>query len=119
MTNDSQQTPAPPELGAASGSALAAGPWHKGPANGGQGTAGERNGVAQWWDGDLLLIVVETNSGRDIAAVRISCDVHFFSVTDVSTGDEYSDWMPDQWAWWARISEPPPSEQNVRMSDGL
>jgi endonuclease YncB( thermonuclease family) len=106
------QTPDSPPLAAVTGSAHATLSWQKGPANGGVGTAGERGGVSQWYDGDLLLIIVETNSGREIAVVGISCDEDWFSVTDKSTGDEYDAWAPEQWAWWARLTDLPPIEPN-------
>jgi hypothetical protein len=78
--------------------------WHKGPASGGVGTAGSReDGTSLWWDGDLLLILVETNSGRETALVSISCDEHYFSVIDANTGDAYGDWGPESWSWWAKL----------------
>lgn len=109
------ETPAPEVLPPAVCSAFAAGPWQKGPANGGVGTAGEKGGVSQWYDGDLLMIVVETTRGREIAVVRISCDEDWFSVTDTSTGEEYDAWDPEQWAWWALINEAPPLKPNAQI----
>lgn len=88
--------------------------WHPGPANGGVGTAGEKNGVSQWWDGDILLIIVETNSGREFAVVHISADGDdYFEVRDASTGDDYDAWSPDEWSWWAKLDEKnlPPQPQ--------
>lgn len=79
--------------------------WHKGPAEGGQGTAGKNeDGVPQWWDGDRLLIIVETNQGREIAVVDISADEDYFDVRDASTGDTYDAWGPECWSWWAKLT---------------
>jgi endonuclease YncB( thermonuclease family) len=90
--------------------------WHKGPAEGGVGTAGANDdGVPQWWDGDRLLIVVETGDGREIAVVDISADEEYFDVRDASTGDTYDAWGPECWSWWARLDEkntPPASLPN-------
>lgn len=79
--------------------------WHKGPALGGIGTAGcLKDGTALWWDGELLLIVVDLGAGdMEIALVSISCDCDYFSVTDSTTGDSYDAWGPESWSWWAKI----------------
>lgn len=80
--------------------------WHKGPAEGGQGTAAKNeDGVPQWWDGDRLLIIVETDNGREIAVVDISADEDYFCVRDASTGDTYDAWGPGCWSWWAKLTE--------------
>lgn len=81
--------------------------WHKGPALGGVGTAGCReDGTALWWDGEMLLIVVDlSNNDREVALVHISCDEDYFSVTDVTTGDAYGEWGPESWSWWAKITD--------------
>jgi len=80
--------------------------WHKGPANGGKGTAGTASdGTPRWWSDERLIIVIETNMGREIAIVDIDCDVDDFSVKDASTGDDYDAWTPDSWAWWAKLTD--------------
>lgn len=79
--------------------------WHPGPARGGEGTAGAKDGVSQWFDGDLLLIIVETNGGREFAVVRIDCDEHYFSVYDASSGDDHAAWGPESWEWYAKLDE--------------
>ncbi len=80
--------------------------WRKGPANGGEGTAGTNDeGIPQWYDGDRLLIVIETNKGREVAVVDIDCDEHYFNVKDASSGDAYDAWEPKDWSWWAKLDK--------------
>lgn len=79
--------------------------WIKGPALGGEGTAGKNEeGVPQWYDGDRLLILIETNKGREIAVVDLDCDEHYFNVTDASSGDVYDAWEPSSWSWYAKLN---------------
>lgn len=81
--------------------------WHKGPALGGVGTAGTENGISQWYDGDHLLIIVDTDNGgnpvREIATVYINADEDLFEVRDASTHDIYDAWGPESWSWWAKL----------------
>lgn len=75
--------------------------WHKGTD---EGTAGKNSkGVAQWYDGDTLLAIVETNHGREISVVHISCDEHYFSLED-SNGEMWG-WGLDDIEWWARLDK--------------
>lgn len=79
--------------------------WHKGPASGGSGTAETASdGTPQWYDGDRLIILIETNHGQEIAVVDIDCDEHYFSAKDASSGDEYDAWGPESWSWWAKLT---------------
>ena len=90
--------------------------WIRGPANGGGGTAGIIDGVPNWWDGDLLLVIVETNSGRDVSAVRVSADGPYLSFLNPSTGEYDFGWDSEDIAWWAKIDEclpPNPTEQGT------
>jgi hypothetical protein len=77
--------------------------WMRGPANGGGGTAGIIDGVPNWWDGDLLLVVVETNAGRDVSAVRVSADGPHLSFVNAGTGDDDFGWGSEDIAWWAKL----------------
>lgn len=80
--------------------------WHEGPARGGQGTSGsDEDGYSRWYDGDRLMIIVETNVGRQMAIVDIDADEHYFRVTDASTEDSYDAWGPEDWSWWARLDK--------------
>lgn len=80
--------------------------WHKGPALGGEGTAGKNDeGVPQWYDGDRLLIIVEMTSGDEMAIVDIIADEDLFQVKDATTGDTYDAWEPAQWSWWAKFNK--------------
>lgn len=76
--------------------------WVKGPALGGVGTAGIKDGVPQWRDGDMLLVLVETNHGDELHVFYISCDEGFFSVED-SYGD--CPWEPECWSWYAVLKD--------------
>jgi hypothetical protein len=80
--------------------------WHEGPARGGLGTAGKNaDGVAQWFNGDRLLLIIDTNKGREIAVVDISADEDVFDVHDASTGDLFDAWEPHSWSWWAKLDK--------------
>ena len=80
--------------------------WHKGPAEAGAGTAETNDeGLPQWYSGDRLLIIIETNRGREIAVVDIDADEHYFRVTDASSGDIYDAWQPEDWSWWAKLTK--------------
>ncbi len=65
--------------------------WHKGPAGGGEGTAGkDENGAPLFYNDDRLLLIIETNKGREIAVVDIDCDEDYFDVRDAPTGEKES-----------------------------
>lgn len=75
--------------------------WHRGTD---EGTAGkDKDGKALWWDGDCLLVIVETNKGREIATVRISCDDEMFELYD-SNGDVFP-WELSDISWWAKLDK--------------
>lgn len=75
--------------------------WHKGTE---VGTAGKsKEGWPLWRDGDTLLAIVETNSGRETSVVHISCDEDYFSVED-SNGDIWG-WSIEDIEWWALLDE--------------
>lgn len=80
--------------------------WHKGPALGGGGTAGkdEDTEAPLFYNGDRLILIIETTEGREIAVVDISCDEDHFSVTDASSGDGFDAWGPESWSWWAVLN---------------
>lgn len=80
--------------------------WNKGPALGGEGTAGKNDeGIPQWYDGDRLLIIVETTGDDEMAIVDIVADEDLFQVKDATTGDTYDAWEPAQWSWWAKFNK--------------
>lgn len=106
--NEPQQThEMPPAVGLGSSDMFGASlEWRKGPAEDGEGTAGKNeDGVPQWWDGDRLLIIIETNNGREIAVVDISADEDAFDVRDASSGETYDAWGPECWSWWAKLTK--------------
>ena len=83
--------------------------WHKGPALGGGGTAGkDKDGNAIWNDGDQLLIIIKSEPEvgtpwSEIHYVRTFCIDGFMSASD-ARGDEFTDFDPDEWSYWARIT---------------
>ena len=85
--------------------------WHAGPAQGGQGTAGSRSGRSWWWDGELLLLVVETNAGPNVSLVKVNADGDLLGFWDPETGDDNLGYASEDIAWWAKIEESLP--QNV------
>ena len=85
--------------------------WVAGPARGGPGTAGTHHsdGYGMWWDGDLLLVIVETAGGREISLVRVSADGDQCSMNNPNTGDDDFEYSPQDVSWWADLSESLPN----------
>jgi hypothetical protein len=80
--------------------------WNAGPPQGGGGTAGkDDNGAALFYNGDRLLLIIDTNHGREMAVIDIDCDEDYFRVTDASTGDNFDAWGPESWEWWAVLDK--------------
>lgn len=78
--------------------------WHKTEEHG--GPAGRReDGAPLFHNGDRLLLIIETNAGREMAVVDIDCDEDYFRVTDASSGDAFDAWGPDSWTWWAKLDK--------------
>jgi hypothetical protein len=100
--------------------------WHKGPALGGGGTAGIEDGVAQWYSGDRIMIIIERDEGRAYAVVDIDCDEHYFRVLDAASGDTFEAGDPSSWSWWAKLDKKnlppvlvsPASKENPDRSTG-
>ena len=77
--------------------------WKRGPLKGGEGTAGMRDGHGYWWDGDMLLCVVDlTGGGRDVFVGRVQADGDMISLTFPESGDD-TGWLPDDLSWYAKI----------------
>lgn len=90
--------------------------WHPGPAQGGGGTAGkDANGVSSWYNGDRLMIIIDTNKGREVAVVDIDCDEDYFRVNDAGSGESYDAWGPYDWLWWAELTDKnmPPTVETI------
>jgi hypothetical protein len=79
--------------------------WHPGPARGGEGTAGIRDGVPWWWDSELLLVVVETRGGPSVSMVQVHADGDELGFYDPETGDGLWGYSAEDISWWARIKE--------------
>jgi len=89
--------------------------WHPGPANGGGGTAqDELAGTKRswWWDGELLLIVVELQSGYIVRLVHVDADGTYLSFRDPDTDDDIG-YGPESISWWAKIEESLPHNSVV------
>lgn len=84
--------------------------WNPGPANGGTGTAGNTlDGTPKWWDGQLLLLLVNFEGYHDEFLVRVNADGNNLSFLDPDSGNDefpYSD--TDIW-WWAVLDDALPS----------
>lgn len=80
--------------------------WHAGPANGGEGTAGLRDGDPWWDDGDLLLVIVDVVGGREMRLLNVHADgPESLDFSDPETGNFDFGWTDRQISWWARIKE--------------
>ena len=86
----------PPDAADFSPATCSALEWKKGPALGGEGTAG-----GDWWnDGDWLIIVVDTVGKRRVFMVRVSCDVDYFGLYD-QYDDYFDDYSIEDVSWYA------------------
>ena len=79
--------------------------WHEGPANGGGGTAGKREGAPWWYDGETIIAIFETTTGREIVILRVLADESGLSFTDTTTGDDFSAWSDLDIHWWAKLTK--------------
>ena len=79
--------------------------WHPGPARGGEGTAGSRDGVPWWWDSELLLVVVETRGGPSVSMVQVHADGDELGFYDPETGDDLWGYSAEDISWWTKIKE--------------
>ena len=85
--------------------------WHPGPAVGGTGTVlpglwpqpGDPPQQWKWWDGDLLLVVVDLYSTREIRMVRVSADGDHLAFLDPHTQDDDFGYGSEDIAWWAKL----------------
>lgn len=92
--------------------------WHAGPARGGGGTAQREMpvdaGYSSWWtDGDLLLVIVDTNSGPFVRLVKVNADGDMLGFDDPDTGDDNFGYMDSDISWWARIEESLPQNAQI------
>ena len=85
--------------------------WHPGPANGGGGTAQDERPEAKhswWWDGDLLLILVELQSEDFVRLVRVNADGDLLCFQDPDTEDDVG-YSADDISWWAKVMDSLPT----------
>jgi hypothetical protein len=78
--------------------------WCAGPANGGGGTAGTLYGVPQWHDGETVIAIIETVSGREFVTLKVHADGDHFSFKDTTTGKDFGAWSDSEFAWWAKLT---------------
>lgn len=89
--------------------------WIEGPARGGTGTAGKRNGIDYWWDGDLLLVVVDTNGGPETFLVRVYADGDQLAMHDPYTQDDNFGYSPSDVSWYAKVDKALPGEEEPQL----
>jgi len=93
--------------------------WHAGPAQGGGGTAQREMpvdaGYSSWWaDGDLLLVVVNTNGGPFVRLVKVNADGDMLGFDDPDTGDDNFGYSDTDISWWAKIEESLPQNATAQ-----
>jgi len=76
-----------------------------GPSQGGEGTAGMRDGYPIWYDGETLLILVDTVGGKSIHCCAVHADGDQLSFCDPETGDDNFGYTDKDIDWWARLDE--------------
>ena len=89
--------------------------WHPGPANGGGGTAQDQRPEAKhswWWDGDLLLILVELQSEDFVRLVRVNADGDLLCFQDPDTEDDVG-FSADDISWWAKVMDSLPTNDKI------
>jgi len=96
--------------------------WNAGPAQGGGGTAQDEmpqdHGYSSWWrDGELLLVIVDTNSGPEVSAVRVTADGDMLGFINAATDDEDFGWMDSDIAWWAKLDDILPQSESWAADD--
>ncbi len=79
--------------------------WNAGPAKGGAGTAGKRDGVPWWLDGELLLVIVDESYGPRQHLVRVNADRDQFAFVNPATGDHDFAYTANDISWWATLDE--------------
>lgn len=95
--------------------------WHPGPAIGGGGTAQDEHPEAKnswWWDGDLLLILVELQSEDLVRLVQVNADGDLLCFQDPDTEDDVG-YSADDISWWAKVMDSLPTNDNALASPPL
>ncbi len=65
----------------------------------------EDHGYSSWWtDGDLLLVLVETNIGPFVRLVKVNADGDMLGFDDPDTGNDLG-YTDRDISWWARVME--------------
>ena len=93
--------------------------WHPGPAIGGGGTAQHEHPESKysfWWDGELLLIVVELQNEDFVRLVRVNADGDLLSFQDPDTEDDVG-YSADDISWWAKIDEWMPTSREQKKEE--
>lgn len=91
--------------------------WHPGPAIGGGGTAQHERPNTQtpwWYDGQLLLVIVERNDGPEVSAVYVHADGDGLDFSNAATGDYDFGWTDRDISWWAVLDYILPTNTNPR-----
>lgn len=82
--------------------------WHPGPAIGGGGTAQNEECTTHpswWYDGQLLLVIVERNDGPEVSTVRVHADGDMLDFSNAATDDFDFGWTDQDISWWAILDD--------------
>lgn len=82
--------------------------WHPGPAIGGGGTAQHEDYATHpswWYDGQLLLVIVERTDGPEVSAVRVHADGDMLDFSNAATDDFDFGWTDQDISWWAILDD--------------
>lgn len=84
--------------------------WHPGPAIGGGGTAQDERRETKnfWWDGDLLLILIELKNAHFVRLVKVNADGDMLGFVDPDTGDDIG-YSAEDISWWAKVMDALPT----------
>ena len=82
--------------------------WHPGPARGGGGTAQHEEHATHpswWYDGQLLLVIVERNDGPEVSTVRVHAEGDMMDFSNAATDDFDFGWTDQDISWWAILDD--------------
>ena len=97
--------------------------WMPGPANGGGGTAEHDEDAIHrswWYDGQLLLVIVNTNSGPEVSCIRVCADGDMLGFVNAATDEDFG-WSDTDISWWAILDSilPQNAERRHRADENL
>ena len=93
--------------------------WHPGPAIGGGGTAEhevDSTNRSWWYDGQLLLVIVERNDGPEVSTVRVHADGDQLDFANAATDDFDFGWTDQDISWWAILDDVLPAASEATQN---